>query len=105
MSGDGRLYWNKGKAGNLGSQALKKLMCTTPTPCFAKKSPERIENKGSALQKATKSSEDIDINRDKSEMRGESGIGGVCGARWLGVLKNERRAVERREPGYLGRIR
>jgi hypothetical protein len=33
-------------------------------PCFAKKNPEDIENKGPALQKATKSSEVADNTGD-----------------------------------------
>jgi hypothetical protein len=90
---------------NLAVWALKKLTCTTPTPLFCEKSPQRIENKGPALQKATKSSEDIDINRDKPEMRGESGVGGVSGAKCPSVLKRELDAVESRKSRHLGMIR
>lgn len=41
---------------------------TTPIPCFCEKSPQPIENKWLALQKASKSSGNIDMNRDKPKM-------------------------------------
>src|ERR1700675_815727 len=88
----------------LGARALKKLTCSTPTPCFCEKSPQRIENKGPALQKATKSSEDIVSNRDKPEMHGESGVGGVSGAKFPSVLKRELDAVESCKGRHLGMI-
>jgi hypothetical protein len=42
-------------------------MCTTPHPrCFCEKSPQDVENKGPALQKVTKSSEDIENKIDNA---------------------------------------
>src|SRR6202162_478906 len=44
-----RLYWNKGKAGKLGRVGMEKIDVPPLPPCFAKKSPEVAENKGSTL--------------------------------------------------------
>jgi hypothetical protein len=50
---------------NLAVWALKKLTCTTPPRVsFCEKSSQSIENKRPALQKARKSSEDAENNRD-----------------------------------------
>jgi hypothetical protein len=62
------LYWNTGKAGKLGPWSIEKIICTTTHPLFLRKElrtySERIENKGSTLQRATKSPEVADNNGD-----------------------------------------
>jgi hypothetical protein len=66
MSGDGSIVLEHPKGRqtcDLGVQ--KKMMYSPPIPgVFCGKSSQSIENKGRALQKARKSSEDAENNRD-----------------------------------------
>jgi hypothetical protein len=59
------LYWNTRKASKLARLAYEKMaQHPHPPPCFAKKRPESIENKGigsaKEQQKTTKRPEDAD---------------------------------------------
>jgi hypothetical protein len=56
-----------------------------PLPVFVKRAQKVIENKGSTVQKACKSSELFDNNGDKQEIAMNPGLAHGTGAKCLGV--------------------